>query len=175
MPRPVRYAMCAWLAASVSSPALAQQPQGSWYGPHMMWGGGWYGMFLGPIMMIVFIAVVVIVVVLLVRWLGGAGHHAMPPAPPNKTALDILKERFARGDQAGLAVGIGDEDGPRPLGRREDLDHAAAGRKPSGLRHLPVLLLQLLHQPVPRPAQDLGGRRGAQHHGQGRREQQRQP
>jgi len=68
------------------------------YGTHM-WGGG-YGWFFGPIMMIVFIAVTVVVIVLIVRWLGGTGHP--PPhtayGPPGTTALNILKERFARGE-----------------------------------------------------------------------------
>lgn len=81
-----------------SLPSWAQQA-GQRYGPHM-WGGGWYGWFLGPIMMIVFLAIAVIVVVLIVRWLGGTGHalssHQAPT--PGKSPLDILKERFARGE-----------------------------------------------------------------------------
>jgi putative membrane protein len=68
------------------------------HGP--MWHGGWYGMVLGPVMMIAVVAAVVAVVVLLLRWLGGTGHAAAPgpQAPPGKTPLDILKERFARGE-----------------------------------------------------------------------------
>ena len=64
------------------------------------WGGGWgWGhMIFGPLMMIVFIAVVVVVVVLAVRWIGGSGHGAAAHPPSGKTALDILKERFARGE-----------------------------------------------------------------------------
>jgi putative membrane protein len=73
--------------------ALAQQ---SPYGGHM-WNSGWHGWFLGPIMMIIFIAVAVVVVVLLVRWLGG-GNAGATEAPRGKTALDILKERYARGE-----------------------------------------------------------------------------
>ena len=73
------------------------QGQGEYYGPHMMWGG-YYGMFFGPLMMIVFIAVAVIVVVLLVRWLGGPGQGSALHSPPVKTPLDILKERFAKGE-----------------------------------------------------------------------------
>jgi len=75
---------------------LWAQQRGDYYGPHMMWGG-W---FLGPIMMVVFIAVAAIVVVLIVRWLGGPGHGVVQPpaAPPSKTPVDILKERFARGE-----------------------------------------------------------------------------
>lgn len=63
-----------------------------------MWHGGWYGWFMGPLMMIVFLAVAVAVVVLLIRWLGGPVHGNASPVPPRKTALDILEERFARGE-----------------------------------------------------------------------------
>jgi len=65
-----------------------------------MWGGGWHGWFFGPVMMILFLVIVVIVVVLAVRWLGGAGHGAThsPHAPSGKSPLDILRERFARGE-----------------------------------------------------------------------------
>jgi putative membrane protein len=78
-------------------PAWAQATREG-YGSHM-WGGG-YGWFFGPIMMIVFIAVTVVVIVLIVRWLGGPSHAPSHPAygPPGKTPLDILKERYARGE-----------------------------------------------------------------------------
>jgi putative membrane protein len=59
---------------------------------------GWAWMIFGPIMMIVFIAVAVVVVVLLLRWLGGLGHGGALHSPPGKTLLDILKERFAKGE-----------------------------------------------------------------------------
>jgi putative membrane protein len=63
-------------------------------------GWSWGHMILGPLMMIAFIAVVIVVVVFTVRWLGGAGHGAVarPHAPPGETPLDILSERFARGE-----------------------------------------------------------------------------
>jgi putative membrane protein len=80
---------------TVSSAAWAQQQDGPYYGPHM-WGGGWW-MFLGPLLMIVFIAAIVAAVVLIVRWLGGS-HGAAPLPPPGRAPLDILKERFARGE-----------------------------------------------------------------------------
>ncbi len=65
--------------------------------PHMgAWGCG--GTIFGPIMDIVFIAVAVVAVVLLVRWLGGRGHDGALHSPPGKTPLDILKERFAKGE-----------------------------------------------------------------------------
>jgi putative membrane protein len=70
------------------------------WGPHMMgWGGGWYAMIFGPLFMILFLAALVAIVVILVRWLGGPWQgtigHQFPPA---RTPLDILKERFARGE-----------------------------------------------------------------------------
>jgi putative membrane protein len=71
------------------------------WGQHMMgWGGGWYAMIFGPLFMILFLAVLVAIVVILVRWLGGPWHAAMPPHqfPHVRTPLDILKERFARGE-----------------------------------------------------------------------------
>ncbi|HEX9770367.1 MAG TPA: SHOCT domain-containing protein [Kiloniellales bacterium] len=95
MMRPILW-LATLLCFAAPAAALAQQPQG--YGPYMMWDGGWHGWFFGPIMMIVFFAVAVAVVVLLVRWLGGPGHGGGWHAPPGKTPLDILKERFARGE-----------------------------------------------------------------------------
>lgn len=64
----------------------------------MMWNGGWSGMFLGPLVMIVFIAVIVVLVVFVVRRLGGIGHATSQYPPTEKTPLDILKERFAQGE-----------------------------------------------------------------------------
>lgn len=71
------------------------------YGPHMMWwGGGWYGMILGPLFMILVLGALIAVVVLVVRWIGGPWQGAVSPphAPSGRTALEILKERFARGE-----------------------------------------------------------------------------
>lgn len=71
------------------------------YGPHMMdWGGGWFGMILGPLMMILVLVIVVAAAALLVRWLGGSWHGPQPPqqGQPGRTPLDILKERYARGE-----------------------------------------------------------------------------
>ena len=70
------------------------------WGSHMMgWGGGWPGMVFGPIFMILVLALVIAVAVLLVRRLGGPWQAAAPHQPqPARTPLDILKERFARGE-----------------------------------------------------------------------------
>jgi putative membrane protein len=64
----------------------------------MMWDGGWYGMIFGPLLMILVLAVVIVVAVLIVRALGGPWQGAAPPHYPSRTPMDILKERYARGE-----------------------------------------------------------------------------
>ena len=60
-----------------------------------MWGGGgWF--FLGPLMMILFLAGIVALVVLAVRWAGGEGMGRSQAS--GRAPLDILRERFARGE-----------------------------------------------------------------------------
>lgn len=80
-------------------PAIALAQQG-YYGHGPDWHGGWYGMVFGPLMMILFVAVIVVVAVLAVRWLGGAGAgRGEPPRVSGaQTPLEILEERFARGE-----------------------------------------------------------------------------
>ncbi|MEQ9640579.1 MAG: SHOCT domain-containing protein [Alphaproteobacteria bacterium] len=87
------------LAPTLTWAQAQAAPERYAYGPHMMWGGGWPGMFVGPLFMVVVLALVIAVAVLLVRWLGGPtasthSHHGTP----GRTPLDILKERFARGE-----------------------------------------------------------------------------
>ena len=70
-----------------------------YYGPHMMWGGGWGMMIFGPLFMILVLAAVIAAAALLVRWIGGPWQGITAPQPPQGPApLDILKERFARGE-----------------------------------------------------------------------------
>jgi putative membrane protein len=60
---------------------------------HPAWG--WGHMMFGGLMMIVFWGSLIVLMVLLVRWLGGAGDSA----PRSRgSALQILQERFARGE-----------------------------------------------------------------------------
>lgn len=95
--------------AAVGAAALALVPGAVWaqassdaerwaYGPHMMWWGGGLAMIFGPLFMILFLVVIVAAVAVAVRWAGGPApapwHHVAPP----RTALDILKERYARGE-----------------------------------------------------------------------------
>ena len=87
------------LAPTLAFAQQQQEPDRYAYGPYMMnWAGGWYGMFFGPLFMIIVLALVIAVAVLLVRWLSGSGHPLQPPMPPQRAPLDILKERFARGE-----------------------------------------------------------------------------
>ena len=66
----------------------------------MWWNDGGYGMFFGPLFMILILAATIAAVVLLVRWLSGTQQGIWPTslAPPVQTPLDILKERFAKGE-----------------------------------------------------------------------------
>ncbi len=77
--------------------AWADQVGEAGYGHGQMWSHGWGGWIFGPLMMIVFIALIVGVVVLVVRWLGGVGGGPAQGSKP-KAALEILEERFARGE-----------------------------------------------------------------------------
>lgn len=72
-----------------------REPGGWGMGPGPM---GWGMMaWFGPIMMIIFWAAIIIAVVLAIRWLLRAGTHAASGAHKD-SALDILKERYARGE-----------------------------------------------------------------------------
>lgn len=77
----------------------AADADGYFYGPRMMWwNGGWYGMIFGPFFIILSLAAVIAAAVLLVRWLGGTSTWPSSTISSARTPLDILKERFARGE-----------------------------------------------------------------------------
>ena len=81
------------IAVFSAMPALADVDGGAYGGRHH-WGDG-MGWFIGPFMMLLFLGAVVLVVVLLVRGLGGTGGGERR----GKTeAMEILRERFARGE-----------------------------------------------------------------------------
>lgn len=86
-------------------------------GMEHMWG--WGPMLFGGLMMILFWAAVVALVVLLVRWLAGLGP-AREQRPYKSSAIEILEERFARGE-----IGREEfEDRRRVLGGQADVRSA---------------------------------------------------
>ncbi len=85
--------------------ALAQQGSDDRYryGPGMMWHdgyGGGFGMIFGPIFMILILAAIVFGIVWLLRATGALGPSGAGrgPAESSNKALDVLKERFAKGE-----------------------------------------------------------------------------
>jgi putative membrane protein len=80
----------------VATPTYAQYYYG--YGRAPMWDSdwGWGHMIFGSIFMLLVWGGIIVLVVLALRWMGTTWSSHI--APPSKTALDILKERFARGE-----------------------------------------------------------------------------
>lgn len=85
------------LGAGLLAPALSWAQQyggpGNYWGPHMMWGGGyWGGSF-----MIIFWILVIVAIFLGIRWAVRSGGSASAP-DRKETALDVLKRRYASGE-----------------------------------------------------------------------------
>ena len=72
----------------------------------MMWGYGfsWGGMWLMLLSMVLWIALLVVVVWAIIRWLdrrtssSGSINTNTPPTPGSPSALEILGQRYARGE-----------------------------------------------------------------------------
>lgn len=83
-------------AALISMPAFAQtladRPD-YWH-----YGWGWGHMIFGSVMMIIFWGGIILAIVLAVRWLGRESGRGAESQPRTKAPLDILHERFARGE-----------------------------------------------------------------------------
>jgi putative membrane protein len=70
----------------------------------MMWGYdfGWGGMLLMSLGTILWIALMVVLVWALIRWISGRTTTSFPPytstPPTGPSALEILRQRYARGE-----------------------------------------------------------------------------
>lgn len=91
-------ALAAAAGALAAAPALAQTPAGRPDYWHHGWEWGWGGMLFGSFMMILFWGAIILVIVLAIRWLSGGSSPGLGLQAPNRRALDILHERFARGE-----------------------------------------------------------------------------
>lgn len=82
------------LAVLLSGAGMAySQPWGG-RGNMMGWGHGWG--WLGILLMVIVWALVILGIVALIRWLWMAGPRR--GAAPGPSPLDILKQRYARGE-----------------------------------------------------------------------------
>jgi putative membrane protein len=88
------------LALAQSQPG-PQQPPRDWPGPWHMWSGGWGFWWIFPMIM-VFMIIACVVMLLLGHRAGGGGLPHRGPGrslgDPTYSALQILNERFARGE-----------------------------------------------------------------------------
>ena len=90
------------LALAQTQPPTA--PQSSpWYGPGPAWmwgdGYGWQYWWICPLMMLFMIVVFAAIFLTFRRPSGEGAHHWAPPwRGPGHSALQILSERFARGE-----------------------------------------------------------------------------
>jgi len=104
-------ALAAFPAWAQQTPPAGGNP-GPGYGYYGMWhhdGWGWHpGIFLAPFVLLLALIGFVALIVWLVRWASGGyyhgwhhqGHHHLygPHPGRGRAALDILEERFARGE-----------------------------------------------------------------------------
>jgi putative membrane protein len=96
MQRQLKKALLAVPAASMSLAAQAQpmtERSDVWY-----YGWGWGHMIFGSVMMLLFWGGIIIVIVLAVRWISGGSSQGTALPPSRNRALEILEERFARGE-----------------------------------------------------------------------------
>jgi len=100
------------LIAFTANPGFAQMGPGYGYGYGRMWNGGWgHGWFFGPLMMVLVAVGIIVLIAALWRWAsrgphyGHHGHYGHGICPHcghgygrHRGALDVLEERFAKGE-----------------------------------------------------------------------------
>lgn len=78
-------------------PSFGQAPGNPDIWWHPAWG--WGHMIFGGLMMILFWGGIIVLVLLAIRWLGGGAASSRLSSPmPHHTPLEILKDRFAKGE-----------------------------------------------------------------------------
>lgn len=87
----------ATMSTLVSLPAMAQY--GQWGYGHQGWGHGGWAMMLGGVLMLGIVVLVILAIVALARGLlGGHRHGRGPRDASERRAIDVLDERYARGE-----------------------------------------------------------------------------
>ncbi len=84
----------AFATYALVSRASAQMMGPAW-GPDMM-GWGWWGM--GWIFMIIFWGLIIVGLIFLIKWLAGLSRSRPPIDKPHDSALEILRQRYAKGE-----------------------------------------------------------------------------
>ena len=84
----------AFATCALASQASAQM-MGRGMGPDMM-GWGWWGM--GWIFMIIFWGLIIVGLIFLIRWLAGLARSRAPYEKTHDSALDILRQNYAKGE-----------------------------------------------------------------------------
>ena len=74
---------------------VSAQMMGPGWG-HDMMGWGWWGM--GWIFMIIFWGLIIVGLVFLIKWLAGLSRSRASSDKPHDSALEILKQRYAKGE-----------------------------------------------------------------------------
>lgn len=96
-----KWMMNALLALSFAIATLPAHAQVATERPdywHYGGGWGWGHMIFGSVMMLLFWGVVIVGIVIVVRWLAGGSSQESGSSPARRRSLDILEERFARGE-----------------------------------------------------------------------------
>ena len=89
----LRWMMSVALVSLIPGTAYAQRPPYEWGLEHPMgWMWGAWGIGMG-LLMLLFWGAVIVGIVLVIRWLISQGK-----ASPSDTALQILRQRYARGE-----------------------------------------------------------------------------
>jgi len=88
--------LLAGLAISLPAQAQALADRSDYWGHG--WGWSWGHMLGGSLMMVLFWGGLILVIVLAVRGFGGRTSQGETPQRSGKSALEVLEDRFARGE-----------------------------------------------------------------------------